>query len=114
MNLRRFIREEMDEWEWAKEILPHTPITELHPNTRYKIVELTGRAYKEYMEGTLKKINPFNTVFVIDNNNGFTKIDGEYSDYYQEGVDYVWVQTEKNPGKGDWIPIDTIMVTTFI
>lgn len=111
MNLRKIIREEMDDLDWIKNIPKAQPITELKPGDKYIIIEISGNAKRDFLKDPdLKNLNPKEIVFHIDVDDNFVNEDSEYKNTWEEGYNTVWVNPIDDKIAGAWLRIDTIIV----
>lgn len=102
----------MDDFDWIRDSIPVVPITELGPNDRFKIVDISGKALKDYL-GDFNGIEPHKTIFRMDEKDCFTSLDSplnQNTDYVDNDTTDVWLMTDDEYQKSSWVSINTIMV----
>jgi len=95
MNLKKIIREEIDDIQWIHDIGGVKDIKELTPGQKYRIIEVKGKT-KEDLEEAFDETKESYTemVFIIDHVESFNSDieDGYFTDFAVEDTVQVWVK----------------------
>jgi hypothetical protein len=78
------------------------------------ITQIKGKSLKEYLKDhDLRELDPYTTVFKLDDSDNFSALDGGYTDYYTEDVDDIWlvVDSKSISRQSGWVNVHEIMVT---
>jgi len=103
--------EEEDVWDWVKKHNVSIPITELKPNDEYKIIDISGLAWEEYMrDNDLNEFDPYTTIFKMDDNGCFWEYGIEYTEEANENTTDVYIRPIDKIF-GGWINVNKIIVT---
>jgi hypothetical protein len=97
--------------EWIEDVIPTIPAKDLKPKDRFQIVAIEGRSFKEYMKDSdLEKLDPYKTIFIMDEEHGFLTERGGQVTEYNDDVRDIWLQ-EDGDTHGGWVLVDEIIVT---
>ena len=97
--------------EWIEDVIPTIPAKDLKPKDRFQIVVIEGRSFKEYMKDyDLKTLDPYKTIFIMDEEDCFLTKRGEQLTEYSPNVKDIWLE-EDGDTHGGWVSVDEIMVT---
>jgi hypothetical protein len=107
--------QEDDDFDWIREVKPSMPAKDLRPGDRFMITQIKGKSLKEYLKDhDLREVDPYTTVFKLDDSENFSVLDGAYADYYTEGVDDIWLVVDGKHSfyrQSGWVNVHEIMVT---
>ena len=113
--IKKIIREEINDFDWIRDTNIVIPAKDLKPGDRFMIVSIEGKSLEDYLnDDSLSKIDPYTTVFELDEDANFTGSGGAFNhtDYYVEGdtVD-IWLRPEKSIAASSWVYVEEITVT---
>ena len=105
----------MDDFDWIRDLKTAIPAKDLKPCDRFMITQIEGKSLKDYLNDVmLNKIDPYTTVFILDEDNNFTGSDGPFNhtDYYVEGKTLdIWLRPEEHIDASSWVYVEGITVT---
>ena len=116
MNIKKIIREEIDDLDWIRDVKP-VSITSLGPGTKFKFVEFGPKATQELNDikitrKYLENGKIFKKKFIIDKEDGFMSNDADSSttNYGDKNTTDFWLIDLKGKLPNTWIDVAGVMV----
>jgi len=112
MKIKKIIKEEVDEFDWIRNLKLYVPITDLGPGEKYKFHYLPEKSLITINDDSdLKNHDLYHTIFIIDEKEGFYDTNNsETSNYAETDTTDFWLIPAYKNVSGGWVESDGVMV----